>query len=66
MPNRKPYPSDVSDKEWSFVALIWRAFEKMRPNETNELREVLTGLRWVVLVLATMDDSIRQYPVAVL
>ena len=42
MSNRKPYPSDVSDKEWSFVALIWRSFEKMRPNETTSCAKYST------------------------
>jgi transposase len=53
MPTRKPYPSDISDEEWSFVApyLVAPYLVLVRedaPQRTHELREVLNGLRWVV------------------
>ena len=48
MPNRKPYPSDVSDEEWSFVAPYLALVREDAPQRTHELREVLNGLRWIV------------------
>ncbi len=49
MPNRKPYPSDVSDEEWAFVApYLALVREEDAPQRNHELREVFNGLRWVV------------------
>jgi transposase len=48
MLNRKPYPSDVSDKEWAFVAPYLALVREDAPQREHDLREVLNGLRWVV------------------
>jgi transposase len=48
MPNRKPYPSDVSDEEWAFVVPYLALVREDAPQRTHDLREVLNGLRWVV------------------
>jgi transposase len=48
MPTRKPYPSDISDEEWSFVAPYLALVREDAPQRTHELREVLNGLRWLV------------------
>ena len=48
MPNRKPYPSDVSDEEWAFVAPYLALVREDAPQRTHALREVRNGLRWVV------------------
>jgi len=48
MPTRNPYPSDISDEEWSFVAPYLALVREDAPQRTHELREVLNGLRWVV------------------
>jgi transposase len=48
MPNRKPYPSDVSDEELDFVAPYLALVREDAPQRTHDLREVLNGLRWVV------------------
>jgi transposase len=48
MPNRKPYPSDVSDEEWAFVAPYLALVREDAPQRNHDLREVLNGLRWVV------------------
>ena len=48
MPNRKPYPSDVSDNEWAFVASYLALLREDAPQRNHDLREVLNGLRWVV------------------
>ena len=48
MANRKPYPSDVSDEEWAFVAPYLALVREDAPQRNHDLREVLNGLRWVV------------------
>lgn len=48
MANRKPYPSDVSDEEWTFVAPYLALVREDAPQRDHDLREVFNGLRWVV------------------
>ena len=48
MPNRKPYPTDVSDEEWAFVAPYLTLVRQDAPQRTHELREVFDALRWIV------------------
>jgi transposase len=48
MATRKPYPSDVSDEEWEFVAPYLALVREDAPQRDHDLREVLNGLRWVV------------------
>jgi transposase len=49
MSNRKPYPSDVSDEEWAFVAPYLALVREDAPQRDHDLREVFNGLRrWVV------------------
>ena len=48
MPNRKPYPSDVSDEEWGFVAPYLALIREDSPQRAHDLREVFDALRWVV------------------
>src|SRR3954471_4511641 len=45
---RKPYPSDVSDDEWAFVAPYLTLMREDAPQREHPLREVFNGLRWVV------------------
>ena len=45
---RKPYPSDVTDDEWSFVAPYLTLMREDAPQREHDLREVFNGLRWVV------------------
>ena len=53
---RTPYPSDVSDEEWAFVASTGSAHRapsltfmtEDAPQRDYALREVLNGLRWIV------------------
>jgi transposase len=45
---RKPYPSDISDEEWSFVAPYVSLLPEDAPQRRWPLREVLNGLRWIV------------------
>lgn len=44
---RKPYPSDVSDEEWSFVAPYLTLMTEDAPQRDHSLREVFNGLRWM-------------------
>ena len=48
LPSRKPYPSDGSDEEWAFVAPYLTLMREDAPPRDYPLREVFTGLRWVV------------------
>src|SRR5918999_6405819 len=48
MATRKPYPSDVSDEEWMFVAPYLALVREDAPQREYDLREVLNGLRWVL------------------
>ncbi len=45
---RKPYPSDVSDDEWAFVAPYLTLMSEEAPQREHPLREVFNGLRWIV------------------
>jgi transposase len=45
---RQPYPSDVSDEEWAFVAPYLTLMEEAAPQRRHDLREVFNGLRFIV------------------
>jgi transposase len=45
---RKAYPSDVSDEEWTLVAPYLTLMNEDAPQREYALREVLNGLRWLV------------------
>lgn len=46
--HRKPYPSDVSDEEWNFVAPYLTLMREDAPQREYRLREVLNGLRFII------------------
>jgi len=48
MPDRKPYPSDVSDEEWAFVAPYLALVRQDAPQRHHDLRRVFDALRWIV------------------
>jgi len=48
IPQRKPYPSDVSDVEWAFVAPYLALVREDAPQREHSLREVFNALRWLV------------------
>src|ERR1700681_1962456 len=48
METRKPYPTDVSDEEWAFVAPYLTLMSPDAPQRSHELREVFNALRYVV------------------
>lgn len=45
---RKPYPSDVTDDEWAFIAPYLTLMREDAPQRDYDLREVFNGLRWIV------------------
>jgi transposase len=45
---RKPYPSDVTDEEWSFVVPYLTLMAEEAPQREHDLREVFNAMRWVV------------------
>lgn len=45
---RKPYPSDVSDEEWAFVAPYLTLVREDAPQRKHDLREMFNALRWIV------------------
>jgi transposase len=47
-PPRKPYPSDVTDEEWAFVAPYLTLMDEDAPQRRYPLREVFNALRWLV------------------
>jgi transposase len=53
MNTRNPYPSDVSDDEWAFVAPYLTLLSEEAAQRHHELREVYNGLRWIVRTGAT-------------
>ena len=46
--SRKPYPTDVSDDEWAFVAPYLALVREDAPQRCHDLREVFNALRWIV------------------
>src|ERR671915_1812346 len=44
---RKPYPSDVSDDEWAFVAPYLTLMTAEAPQRVHSLREIFSGVRWI-------------------
>ena len=45
---RKPYPSDVTDDEWDFVAPYLTLMKPEAPQRKHEPREVFNAMRWIV------------------
>ena len=45
---RKPYPSDVTDDEWAFVAPYLTLMREDAPQREHSLREIFNALRWLV------------------
>ena len=45
---RKPYPTDVTDEEWAFMAPYLTLMREDAPQREHPLRELYNGLRWMV------------------
>ena len=66
MTTRKPYPSDVSDEEWAFVAPYLTLMSTDAPQRVHDLREVFNGLRYIVKTGAQwrwMPNDLPPWPV---
>jgi transposase len=48
VPTRKPYPSDVSDEEWSLVVPYLTLMTEAAPQREHSLRELFNALRYVI------------------
>ncbi len=46
--DRKPYPSDVTDDEWAFVAPYLTLLREDAHQRTHDLRQVFNAVRWLV------------------
>jgi transposase len=63
---RKPYPSDVTDEEWDFVAPYLTLMTEDAPQREHPLREVFDGMRYVVrggLAWRTMPNDLPPWSV---
>lgn len=45
--SRKPYPSDLSDEQWAFVAPYLTLMKEDAPQREHSVREVFDALRWL-------------------
>jgi transposase len=66
METRKPYPSDISDDEWAFVAPYVTLMTEAAPQRRHDLREVLNGLRYIVktgMQWRWMPNDLPPWPV---
>ena len=59
---RKPYPSDVSDEEWFFVAPYLALVQEDASQRTYNLREVFNALRWIVRAGAAWRMLPHDFP----
>ena len=62
MTNRKPYPTDVSDEEWTFVAPYLALVREDSPQRVHDLREVFDALRWIVRTGASWCMLPHDFP----
>jgi transposase len=62
MPNRKPYPTDVSDDQWAFVAPYLTVMDPAAPQRNHDLREVFNALRWIVRTGAPWRYLPHEFP----
>lgn len=59
---RKPYPSDVSDEEWAFVAPYLTLMRADAPQRRHDPREVYNALRWIVRTGAQWRYLPHEFP----
>jgi transposase len=58
MTERKPYPTDVTDEEWSFAAPYLTLMSEKAPQRRYDMREMFNALRW----MARAGASWRMLP----
>lgn len=59
---RQPYPSDVADAEWAFVAPYLTLMTPDAPQRHHDLREVFNALRWLARSGATWRLLPHDFP----
>lgn len=60
--NRKPYPTDVSDDEWAFVAPYLTLMSETAPQRDYPLRELFNALRWIIRAGAPWRMMPNDFP----
>ena len=60
--NRKPYPSDLSDAEWEFVAPYLTLMKEDAPQREHTLRELFNALRWLARAGAAWRMLPHDFP----
>jgi transposase len=61
-PRRQPYPSDVTDAEWAFVAPYLTLMTENAPQRHHDLREIFNALRWLVRAGAAWRMLPHDFP----
>src|SRR5690348_2310576 len=59
---RTPYPTDVSDEEWAFVAPYLTLLSEDAGQRRHDLREVFNALRWIVRAGASWRLLPHDFP----
>ena len=59
---RKPYPSDVSDEEWSLVAAYLMLMKEAAPQREYPMRELFNALRYVIRYGITWRAMPNDFP----
>ena len=59
---RQPYPSDVTDEEWAFVAPYLTLMTLCAPQRRHDLRELFNALRWIVRTGAQWRYLLHDFP----
>ena len=62
MENRRPYPTDVSDEEWAFVAPYLTLMRPDAPQREHDPREVFNAVRWLVRAGAPWRLLPHEFP----
>ena len=62
MRTRKPYPSDVSDEEWAFVAPYLALLREDAPQRTHDLREVFDASKVDREERSALADATARLP----
>src|ERR1700730_9376059 len=64
-PVRKPYPSDVSDEEWSLVVPYLTLMTEGAPQRDHSMRELFNALRYVIrygIAWRAMPNDLPPWP----
>jgi transposase len=60
--NRKSYPTDVSDDEWTFLAPYLTLMSESAPQRDYPLRELFNALRWILRAGAPWRMMPHDFP----